>query len=95
MKVEHWLTPYGDTPTFKGEGVLKDVQPIINPTPLAITYFKKESGEDVISIVNLSQKTPTAFIPKFEGDFAKYNFTLRLAPGQMVIFSKEAVCPEQ
>lgn len=94
-KVEHWLNAYGDTPLFKGDGALKEIKPVVNPTPLAITFWETSDFEPVIGIVNLSQTMPTAFIPTFNGDFAKYNGLLRLSPGQLVVFTKNKVCPEQ
>ena len=74
---------------------LKEIKPVVNPTPLAITFWETSDFEPVIGIVNLSQTMPTAFIPTFNGDFAKYNGLLRLSPGQLVVFTKNKVCPEQ
>ncbi len=88
-KVEHWLLQYGNTPSFTGSGVLKEIKAVENPKPLAVSYFKGENDEDCIGVTNLSQDEPTSFNLVFEGEFEKYNGACRLAPGQIRIYTKE------
>lgn len=89
-RVEHWTTQYGETPIFKGEGVLKSINPVEMHEPLAITYFKTDDGETCVGITNLSQEKPTIFDIVFEGQLSKHTGRCHLAPGQMRVYTKEA-----
>ena len=88
-RVEHWGDQFGDFPRFQASTLVKTITPVLNPQPLAISYFKNKDGGDCVGITNLSQTEATMFDAEFGGPLSKYTGRVPLAPGQMRIYTED------
>lgn len=90
LSVQHYLKQYGETQTFDGSGLLKNVKTVINEKPFSISHFENANGEKCVVVVNLCQDEPSAVNFEFVYEWQKYNGLYWFAPGQMMIFTEES-----